>query len=106
METPGEISGTEAIRRMRMLKNVPGASFGMMFIPCQYKKRICTGEIRKVEHARLRASLPKEAFETDSDLYLPYMDLDADDARMCFKKLIRWVCFPPTNEWLQVKWFE
>ena len=102
MET---IPGGEAIRRMRILKSVPGAEFKMIFITCDYKKRTAPGELRKVEHARLRASLPKEVFETDSDLYLPYMDLEVNEARMCFKKLIREVAFPPGWEWMKVEWF-
>lgn len=100
------ITGGEAIARMRMVSKVEGLTFGMVFVGCDYRRRETTG-IHKVENARLRPALKKETFQTaNSDMYLPYFDMDAKEARMCFKKLIRMVAFPPRMEWMDVKWFE
>lgn len=98
------ISAEKAIKIMRELKGLPGSYFKMMHLTYNRKKKECNG-IRLVEKCRLRAALPKEAFETDVDHYLTYTDLDKKDARQCFKKLILKAAFPPEFEWKKVKWF-
>jgi hypothetical protein len=104
MNSEKTISGTEAIHRMRMLKLVHGTYFSMIFYTCNLKEKT-GGELRKVERCRLRAGLKEDEFKIDSDHYLPYEDLDTEKPRQCFKKLIRYVAFPPDYEMLKVKWY-
>ncbi len=104
MNQANEISGTEAIHRMRLLKKVPGAHFTLIHLTCNLRKRT-TGGMRKVERCRLRASMRSDQAETDPDHYLPYEDLDTEEPRQCFKKLIRYVGFPPTYKLQRVNWF-
>ena len=104
MKQANEISGTEAIQRMRLLKKVPGAYFTLIHLTCNLRKRT-TGGMRKVERCRLRASMRSDQAETDPDHYLPYEDLDTEEPRQCFKKLIRYVGFPPTYKLQRVNWF-
>ncbi|MBN1989373.1 MAG: hypothetical protein JW783_08260 [Bacteroidales bacterium] len=99
-----EISGSAAIERMRNLKKVPNATFGLIFITCDLNRKE-HGQIRKYERCRLRAAMVDEALAVSSDHYLYFEDMDTEQPRQCFKKLVRWVCFPPSNEWLKVNWF-
>lgn len=66
--------------------------------------------MRVVKKCMLRVSLPGDLFKKGtSDLYLPYVDLDlpkSNQNRMCRKRLIRYVAFPPHNELLKVNWFK
>ena len=64
--------------------------------------------MRYVKNARLRAALPGEKFAVSADLYLPYIDLGLPENhqnRVCRKKLIRYVAFPPTFDKQKVNWF-
>ncbi len=105
MNNTKTISGPEAIDRMRMLKKVPNASFGIMFLTCNLKTG-AAGQVRKIERCRLRPSMRDEVLDVPSDHYLYLEDLDTDEPKQCFKKLIRYVSFPPSGEWLKIKWFE
>jgi hypothetical protein len=98
------ISGAEAIQRMRNLKLVNGATFMLIHISCDLSKNVC-GEVIKHEHCRLRAALKDYTFSVHGDHYLPYEDTDSGEQKMCFKKLIRFVAFPPENKLLKVTWF-
>lgn len=99
------ISGSQAIDRMRKLKLIPGATFGIRFITCDLSRNE-QGEVRIYDHCRLRPSRRKERLSVDPDHYLFFTDIDTDEPRQCFKWLIRAVCFPPNNIWYTVKWFE
>jgi len=98
------ISGYEAIARMRQLRNEPGSYFKLIHLTYNATKDQCNG-MRIVPNARLRKALPDEVFQLDSDLYLPYTDLDLKEPRMCFKKLIRFVAFPPDFKLMKVNHF-
>lgn len=93
------ISGTEAIRRMRNLRLLPDAYFGLQFI----KE---SGTIRVFEKCRLRPARRDEGLTISADHYLYFTDLESSSPKTCFKKLIRQVAFPPDYNWLTVKWFE
>lgn len=69
------------------------------------QKKHETNGLRHVQNCRLRPALPDEKFYPHADLYLPYMDLDLKEPRMCFKKLIRTVAFPPDFIEMKVNWF-
>ena len=99
------ITGTEAIRRMRLVSKVKGAHFILIHLTCN-RETGEGGETRKVERCRLRPSLPDGVTTIDPDHYLTYIDCDLDEPRTCFKKLIRYVAFPPKYELLKVNWFE
>ena len=43
--------------------------------------------------------------KVDPDHYLTYVISDTDEPRMCWKKLLRFVAFPPRYELLKVDWF-
>ena len=99
------ITGAEAITRMRNLKLVPGATFGMIFYTCDLTRKE-HGEVRKYEHCRVRPAMRDEGLAVSADHYLFFENMDTGEARQCFQKLIRKVCFPPSQEWLTIKWFE
>lgn len=68
-----------------------------------------TAGMRIVNRCTLRPALKADTFpRASAELYMPYTDLDLPAGaqnRMCRKKLIRYVAFPPTNELLRVTWF-
>lgn len=103
--TEKTISGADAFIRIRNLKLVPGATFAILFITCDLQ-RDEYGEIRKYDSCRLRPAMKDEGLNVVSDHYLYFEDMETGQARQCFKKLIRKIAFPPSNEWLTVKWFE
>ncbi len=92
-------TGSKAIDRMRSLKLLPDACFGIMFI----KEN---GTVRVFEKCRLRAARRDEGLSISADHYLYFVDMESNVPKTCFKKLIRKVSFPPEFEWLTVKWFE
>lgn len=98
------ISGAEAIARMRQMRTDPGNYFILHHLTYNRKKDETHG-LRVVNKCRLRTALPDDAFQFDPDLYLTYYDIEKDDARICFKKLIRFVAFPPEYELVKVDWF-
>jgi len=100
-----EISGTEAIARMRQLRHNETTHFEMHHLTYNHSTDETKG-LRSVMRCRLRPALPKETFAAPADLYLPYVDLDLNEPRSCFKKLVRLVAFPPTYEPLKVNWFK
>jgi hypothetical protein len=77
MENQQTISGTEAIRRARNLKYVPGASFTLIHLTCNLKTKQC-GEVSKTERCRVRPALVEDTFQLDGDLYFTYEDMDID----------------------------
>ncbi|MDR3269077.1 MAG: hypothetical protein LBT83_08430 [Tannerella sp.] len=62
MEKQTVISGSEAIRRARNLKYVSGASFTLVHLTCNMKKREC-GDAVKVERCRIRPALKEDTFQ-------------------------------------------
>lgn len=108
MKQRESISGTAAIALMRRLSRDMRQAFVMHHQTFNEKTGISNG-MRVVKHCMLRVSLPGDIFHKGTeDLYLPYLDLDApknDQNRMCRKKLIRYVAFPPHFELLKVNWF-
>jgi hypothetical protein len=105
MENQRTISGTEAIRRARNLKFVSGAFFTLIHLTCNLKAKEC-GALVKVERCRVRPSLREDTFQLDGDLYFPYEDLETNQPKMCFKKLMRYIGFPPDHELLKIDWFD
>lgn len=98
------ISGGEAIARMREIRNNEHLWFEMMHHTFDRSTKTTKG-VRHVKRAKLRPSLPKEKLYPHADLYLPYIDLDIKKPRMCFKRLINIVAFPPHFEPMRVKWY-
>lgn len=99
------ISGAEAIARMRLMKNIEGAYFRLMHYTYQRSGKAASGRLRKVEQCRLRKQLKREHIQYDPDMYLLYTDLVINAPRMCFKRLLHSVAFPPDYEWLRVDWY-
>jgi hypothetical protein len=104
MEQGKTITGQDAIELMRRAKLIPGATFAMRFITCDLSRGEY-GQVRVYDQCVLRPARRSEGLAVDSDHYLFFTDVSADEPRQCFKKLIRAVCFPPSNQWLTVKWF-
>jgi hypothetical protein len=97
-----EITGLEALQKMRALKSVPKSSFGLIFITRQGKDG---SSVRKYEHCRLRSSMRNEGLSVNADHYLYFTDCETDQPKQCWKRyLIREVKFD--NVWYKVKWFE
>lgn len=99
------ISGAEAIRRARNLKHVPGAEFTLLHLTCNIRTGEC-GRLVKHEHCRVLPAIKEDTFETDGDLYFTYEDLETSQRKMCFKKLMRYIAFPPSFELLKIDWFD
>ena len=104
MESQNIISGIEAIRRARNLKYVPGAAFTLIHLTCNFNTGKC-GETVKYERCRVRPALKEDTFQLDSDMYFTYEDLDTGVPKMCFKKLMRYIGFPPDYELLKINWY-
>lgn len=95
----------EAIYQMRQMRNT-GKTFRMEFIPYD-KRRGSTGVVKVCANAELRHALPSEKYGAAAELYLPYTDKDKealgmDCNKVCRKRLIRRVAFPPQYEILNV----
>ena len=102
------IAGPEAIARMREMRHDEDSFFELHHLTWD-RKNDTTNGMRLVVRCRLRVALPKEKFYPHQDLYLPYIDWDlakGEQNRMCFKRLIRYVAFPPDFELLKVEWFK
>jgi hypothetical protein len=102
MEQP--ISGIEAIRRARNLKYIEGASFMLIHLTCNLKTKEC-GATVKHERCRVRPALKEDTFQLDGDMYFTYEDLETGEPRMCFKRLMRHIGFPPDYELLKIDWY-
>jgi hypothetical protein len=98
------ISGTKAVTQMRAIKALPKETFGLVFITNARAKGDKCGEVRKYENCRLRTAENREGLEVQSEHYLYFTDMDTNEPRMCWKKLIRKVRFG--SEWLKINWFE
>ncbi|MDR0863709.1 MAG: hypothetical protein LBO74_02100 [Candidatus Symbiothrix sp.] len=105
MENKDIISGSEAIRRARNLKFVPDAFFTLIHLTCNLKTKEC-GRRVKVERCRVRPALKEDTFQLDGDLYFTYEDVDTNQPKMCFKKLMRYIGFPPDYKLLRINWFD
>jgi hypothetical protein len=97
------ISGEHAIELMRQ-HTKKDTAFKLEHLTYNRTLKKSNG-VRTVEVTMLRPALTDDVFETDSDHYLTYKDIDHDKARQCFKKLIRRVAFAPEFEWYNVNWF-
>lgn len=100
------IIGYEALARMRAMRH-DETSYFIMHHQTWNEKEQQTDGIRVVKKCRLRVSLPNENFGADPDLYLPYLDLTqrGNQNRMCRKRCIRYVAFPPEYKLMKVDWF-
>jgi hypothetical protein len=83
---------------------VSGATFTLIHISCNLDSRQC-GEIIKHDRCRLRNPVGENTFGIDGFHYLPYEDTGTGEPKMAFKKLVRYVAFPPYYELLKVNWF-
>lgn len=99
-----QISGAEAIERMREIRHDPKQYFTMHHLTFNSRNGKSNG-MRIVERCRLRPALPKEYGQRHSDLYLPYYDIKEEKNGLCFRKLIRFVSFSPDFELLKINWF-
>jgi hypothetical protein len=101
------INGYDALKRMRSMRYSDDFFFVMHHITYNDRRRETDG-MRIVKRCRLRPSLPEESMLPHPDLFQPYTDLDAakiNQNRMCRKRCIRYVAFPPDFELLKVDWF-
>lgn len=96
------IDGKKVLARMRQLQHTKH-HFSLYHLTYNYATRELKG-LRVVEKAKLRPLMPKERFKTPSEMYVPYIDIELDEPRACFKNLIRFVAFPPDYELQKVTW--
>lgn len=97
------ITGSDALERMIRLRKIPNAYFSMIHFTCNLNNPKKAGLVR-IEKCRLRPALKSDTFSVDGNHYLTYEDLEKESPRMCFKRLIRYVAFPPEYEFLKVNW--
>lgn len=93
-----------AMARMQQLRHKDKLWFTLHHLTWNERTQETNG-MRVVERARLRPALPDEPFSRQADMYLPYIDLDKDEPRLCYRLLIRYVAFPPDFKLLKVNWF-
>ena len=101
------INGFEALKRMRALRHSEDLFFTMHHLTYNERRQQTDG-IRVVRRCRLRASLPEDSMKPHPDLFQPYTDLQQpkiDQNRMCRKRHIRFVAFPPDFKLMKVDWF-
>ena len=104
MTQANEISGIEALRIMRALKCIPGAYFGIMHYTYNRRTKETNG-LKKVDKCRLRAAPLNKNMKIDVDHYLHYENIEDEKPVTCFKKLIRYVSFPPEYKIQKINWF-
>ena len=101
------MSGNQALAIMRDMRHREDAYFEIHHLTWNKDTRKSNG-MRIVRKARLRPALPDEVFkEANPDLYLTYIDLEANNKnqnRICRKRLIRFVAFPPEFKLMKVIW--
>jgi len=83
---------------------VPGAHFTLIHLSCNFKTDK-SGETVKHERCRVRPAIKTDTFHIDGDLYFTYEDMDTGEPKMCFKKLMRYIGFPPDYELLKIDWY-
>lgn len=99
------ITMREAIDRMRALRHSETETFILHHLTWNSKRKETSG-IRVVNRCKLRQAMPEESIKPHPDLFLPYLDRDLpvdDQPRICYKRLIAFVAFPPEYELLKVK---
>jgi len=100
------ITGIEAHKKMQAMRFDEETFFEMHHLTYSSSKDETSG-MRIVKRCRLRKALPKEFSENiDPDMIVPYIDLETDELRMCYKHLIRKVAFPLDFKLLSVKWYD
>jgi len=104
MENQKTISGNEALSKARNLKYLSGIGFTLIHLTCNLKTKKC-GDVSKTERARVRPALKEDTFQLDGELYFTYEDMDTGEPKMCFRKLMRYIGFPPDYELLKIDWF-
>jgi hypothetical protein len=98
---PGFFCGMDTVLCAHNLRFVKDASFMLIHIGCNMQSKQCS-EVIKHERCRVRASLHEDTFTLGSDPYFLYEDLNTGEPKMCFKRLIRHIGFPPKFELLKV----
>ena len=98
-----KIDGFEAVRLMREVSKTH--SFKLLFLTCDTKRKE-GGELRKYDKCRIRTAKMDELAEVDPDHYLYFTDVETGEARNCWKRLIRYVGFPPKFELIKVDWYK
>lgn len=78
MGTQQVISGAEAIRRMRLISKMKDETFTLIHFTCN-RKTGAGGELRKVEHCRLRPAMPGESDDGGSGSLLNLRDIGTDE---------------------------
>lgn len=89
---------------MRQLKGDDKPHFILHHLTWNQTKEEANG-MRIVSQCKLRSGM-SDKFQYDADLYLPYTDMEIGEPRFCFKKLIRYVAFPPEYKLMKVSWFK
>lgn len=102
MSTEQKISGTRAIYLMREVSKA-NRFFAIEFYTYNKTQQKCNG-LRRINKAKLRNSLIKGQFKTNSDHYLTFYDLEEEQPKICWKWLIVAIKLP-SNEWTKVDWF-
>jgi hypothetical protein len=101
------MSGYKALAIMRDIRHRDDAWFEIHHLTWNQQTRKTNG-MRIVRRAKLRPALPNEVFkEANPELYLTYVDLDANHKnqnRICRRRLIRFVAFPPEFKLMKVIW--
>jgi hypothetical protein len=101
------IRGYDALKKMRAMRHDEN-SFFIMHHQTWNERRHESDGMRIVRKCRLRNAMPKESLTPDPDLFLPYKDIEkrGNQNRMCRKRLIRYVAFPPKYILIKVDWFK
>ncbi len=96
MSNAKELTGIQALRLATEVSKVPDGTFSIAF----YQYNRATGQASTklvVRHGcKVRAQLPREAWEVDGENYFLFTDADGNP-KTCWRILIRFIGFPQDN---------
>lgn len=98
-----EINGNDAIVKMRAISKQ--SSFNIIFFTFDRAKNRGGGQLKKHENCRVRHAMLEEMSNVDIDHYLFFSDSEGNP-RTCWKKLIRYVAFPPEYNYEKINWLK
>ena len=88
-----QLNGINAMQWAREISRLPQGDFTLCFFPYSRSQGMAGDGLVVKEHCRYRTQLPEDRFTVDSENYFLFED-EHGDPRMCYRILIRYMCFP------------
>ena len=87
------IDGIEAIQWAKEISKIPDGVFTVAFFSYSSQRRMSSDKLTVKEGCKMRAQMPNEKIEIDSDNLFLFTD-GKGQPRMCYRYLIRFMAFP------------